>query len=123
MPCESDTVIGHTILWKVVSANLLAAIAHLYLGPPRLAQFFLPARLFQVPQARPEHRKRLHFILKLLLLILAGDYHPRGQVRNAYRRIGRVDALPPVPSPAMDVNAQIAFFYIDSSPLIAFPQH
>src|SRR5207247_8297645 len=97
MPCEPDTVIGHTILRKVVGANLLTAIAHLYLGPPRLAQFFLPASLFQVPQARLEYRKRLHLIFKLRFLVLASDYQPCGQVRNTYRRIGRVDALTPVP--------------------------
>src|SRR6266699_1744794 len=123
MPCEPEAVIGHTILWKVVGTHLLTAIAHLYLGPPRLAQFFLPASLSQVPQARLEHRKRLRFILKLRFLVLASDYQPRGQVCNAYRRIGRVDALPAVTSRTIDINAEIAIFYIDCNLIIGFWQH
>src|SRR5215472_16224041 len=120
MAREPDAMIGYTILRKVVGTNLLTAIAHLYLRPPRFAQFFLPARLFQVPQARLEHRKRLQFILKLRFLILAGDYQPRGQVRNAYRRIGCVDALPAVTGRAIDIDAQIAIYYIDRYLVIGF---
>src|SRR5215469_1438760 len=113
MAREPDAVIGYTILREVVGTNLLTAIAHLYLGPPRLAQFFLPAGLFQVPQARLKHRKRLQLIFKLRFLILAGDYQPRGQVCNAYCRIGRVDALAAVTSRTIDINTEIAIFYID----------
>src|SRR6266699_4498883 len=123
MACEPDAMIGYTILRKVIGTNLLTAIAHLDLGAPRLAQFFLPASLFQIPQARLEHRKRLHLIFKLRFLILAGDYQPRGQVRNAYRRIGRVDALPAVTGRTIDINAKIAIFYIDCNLIIGFWQH
>src|SRR5712692_3917069 len=32
MACQADAVVGDTILWEVIGANLLATITHLYLG-------------------------------------------------------------------------------------------
>src|SRR5205807_10376893 len=123
MTCKADTVIGYTVLWKVIGTNFLAAVACLHLRVPRLTQLFLSACLFQVPKASFEDGESFELIFELRLLILAGNHQSCRQMRDAHCRVSRVHALSAMTGRTIDINANIPTLDIDLNIVIGLWQY
>src|SRR5213082_3349859 len=104
-----EAPVGEAVLWEVVRPHLLRALAASDLGVARrrLARRALLRSARQQPRAKDRHR--LRFVLELAALVLAGDDFARGQVRDAYRGVRRVHALPAVAAGAVQIDLQILF--------------
>src|SRR5438105_3490958 len=68
---EMDAMVGHTILRKVVRADLLRAVAGPHLRAPLARTRRLLLRHHAIEQARAQDLHRLDLVLQLRLLILA----------------------------------------------------
>src|SRR5439155_23095013 len=100
----AEAAVRDPVLWEVVGAHLLGALAAADLRTPRrgLERIALLAHPRQEPRA--EDRHRLGFVLHLATLVLADHDLASGQVRDPDRGVGRVDALAAVPRRAIDVG-------------------
>ena len=67
-----------------------------------------------------QHLHCAGLVLQLRALVLAGDDDAGGQVRDADRRIGGVDALAALARRPVDVDAQIGFVDLDLLDLLGF---
>src|SRR5690606_10022293 len=86
-------VVGDPVLREVVGADALRAVhpADLALAGVRRGRVLLLLLLRE--QARAQHSHRGLAVLDLTLLVLHRHDDPRREVRDAHRRVGRVDAL------------------------------
>ena len=67
------------------------------------------------------HRGRTIFDLRALILTLHHD--PASHVRDAHRRIRRVDSLPALTAGAKHIDTNICFFYFDINIVLNFRNH
>src|SRR6266702_4628565 len=105
-----NAMIGDAILGEVVGPDLLGSVPGAHLGPALAGagRFLLGDHL--VEQARAQHLHRPDLVLELALLVLALDHEVRGQVGDAHRAVGRVDALAARPLRAEHVDPEIFVF-------------
>ena len=110
---EVDPVVGDPVLREVVGADALAAVDGADLAGPVGRRVGLRLLLGQRLQARGEHLHRAGLVLQLRPLVLAGDDDAGGQVGDAHRGVGGVDALTALARRPVDVDAQIRFVDLD----------
>ena len=90
---ETDAVVGHAVLRRVVGADLLGTVARADLCQTlgALGSLLLGEHLLVEASAKDGHRRDL--VLQLGLLILRLHDQAGRQVRDAHGGVGRVDAL------------------------------
>src|ERR687897_1508190 len=91
---EVDSVVRDPALGKVVGPDLFRALARPHLSAALPGDRFLLLPQLDLVQAGTQHLHRLLTILDLRLFILLRHDQARWQVREPYRRVGRVHALP-----------------------------
>ena len=104
---EARPMVAHAVLREVVGADPLAAIDRAHLGAPRVRRLLLCLLLGDGEKPGPQDPQGLFAVLQLALLVLAGDDRAGGQVGDAHRRVGRVDALSTGAGGTEDVDAQV----------------
>ena len=77
------------------------------LGQPRGRQLGLLRGQLALEQPRAQHAHRLVAVLELRLLVLHRDHEPGRLVRDAHRRVGRVDRLAARAGRAVDVDLEV----------------
>src|SRR6185295_18844953 len=93
MQCHPDAMICHSILWKVVGANLLASLARAHLRLAILGNFrFLPLPL-RLDDSCSQGPHRFVAILQLRPLVLAAYHHTGWNMGDPHRRFCRIDTL------------------------------
>src|SRR5439155_4199534 len=90
---QIDAVVGDAALRKIVRTDAFAAIAAADQALARRGLFLRALLPLAIEQPRCQHRHRLRAIAVLRAIVLAFDDEPRGQVRDAHRRVGLVDVL------------------------------
>src|SRR5208282_3443742 len=91
---EADAMVAQPVLGEIVGADFFRAVARLDLATPLGPDGLVLLFPFELKQPRPEHAHGLLAVLDLRLFILAGHDHPRGQMRDAHRRVRGVHGLP-----------------------------
>lgn len=91
---QSDAMIRHTVLRKIVRADLFASVARSHLRFPVLCDFRFLLFTLGFDNTRPQIPHGFRSILELRPLILAADDHAGRDVGNTDRRVGRIDTLP-----------------------------
>src|ERR1700722_10422982 len=94
MISKPDAVVGKPVLRKVVSADLLAAIATAHLLLTFFGQSLLLLFHFDFVKPGTQHTHRLLAILDLRFFVLAAHYCVCRQVSDADGRVSRVHRLP-----------------------------
>src|SRR5437773_12348509 len=94
---ESNAMIGDAVLWEVVSANLLAAVAAAHHRLPFFCQRLLLLLHLDLIQPRAQHPHAFLAVLDLRLLILATDDRVGRNMSDAHSRIRCIDRLPAGP--------------------------
>ena len=115
-------MVGDAVFLEVVGADLLGALAGADLAAAILRDRFLLLVHLHLVEPRPQHLHRLRAILDLRLLVLLRDDDAGRNVREADRRIGRVDALAAGSARAEGVDAQILVVDLDVD-FLGFGQH
>ena len=82
---EADAMVGDSILFVVVGANLLAATTLANLGTTLGRHLCFVLFLLTLQQPRAQYLHRLDSILQLTALILHRNHHPCRLVGDAYR--------------------------------------
>src|SRR2546428_2365683 len=77
---QADAVVGDAALWKVVGANLLAALAGAHLHAPLQCDSLLLAVDLPLQQFGPQNAHRLFTVLMLGPLVLAGHDEAAGEM-------------------------------------------
>src|SRR5438034_7145711 len=116
-------MIGDTILWEIIGANFLTAVAGLHLRTSRFTQLFLAASFFEVPETRFEDGESFELVFELRLLILTGDDQSCREVCDAYRRVGGVHALAAMTGRAIYIDADVGILDVDFNVLVGLGQH
>src|SRR5690606_19572026 len=104
---HAAAAVGDAGLRVVVRAGLVAPLAAAALRAARGVLLFWQALLLELVQAGAQDGQRARAVLELRPLVLAGDDDAGGEVRDAHRRVGRVDALAAGPARAVHVDAQV----------------
>ena len=97
----------HPSLGKIVRPYLGASVPARHHGLTRLRQLSLLLLQFHVQKPRAQYFQSLRLVLELRALVLALDHHAGGDVTDAHRRIGGVDALPARSRGAEDVDLEV----------------
>ena len=87
-------MIRHTVLGKIVRADLFTPITRSHLRFPSLCDLRILLFAFSFDNARPQIPHGFGSILELRPLILTAHDHAGWNVGDADRRIGRIDTLP-----------------------------
>src|ERR1700736_6335634 len=90
---QADAMVGDAILREVVGADFFAAVAGTDHGLALFGQSFLLLLHFELVEPRAQNAHPLFAVLDLRFLVLATDYGVRGNMRDADRRVRRVDGL------------------------------
>ena len=122
MQRQADAVIGDAVLREVVGADLLAAVAGAHHAAALRAERRLLLLQFDFVQPGTQHALGFGAILDLRFFVLAGDDQPRGQVRDAHRRIRRVDRLPARTGRAERIDADVLGIQLHFH-FVGFGQH
>src|ERR1700722_7074505 len=99
-------VVVDAVLREVVGAHPFGPVDRADLRLALSARLRVCLFLGRGEQPGAQHAQRLLLVLQLALLILAGDHDPGRQVRDAHRRVGRVDGLAAGTAGTVDVDAQ-----------------
>src|SRR5581483_1460810 len=112
---KPDAMISEPVLWEVVSANLLAAIARFHHRATLLRERLLLLLHLNFVQASSQHTHAFFAILDLRLLVLAADYSICRNMGNAHGRVSRIHRLPTGAGRTERVDPQIFRFnlYVD----------
>src|SRR5205823_8950346 len=110
MKRQTDTMIGDTVLWKVVSANFFFSPTSADLAAPLCAVFFGFLALLSLQQASAQDRKRSFLVFDLTATILTTHDGACRNVQYLHSRIGCVHALPTRTAGAGDFNSQLFRF-------------
>ena len=110
---QLDAVVGDAVLREVVRADLLGALAGADLRAARRGLLGRLALALGLVDPRAQHAHRLLAVLELRALVLHRDDDARRQVRDAHRRVGRVDRLAARAGRAVDVDLQVALVDLD----------
>ena len=115
-------MVGHAILRKVVSANLLGAVARADLRETlgTFGSLLLGKHLLVEACAKNGHRRNL--VLQLRLLVLRLHDKTSRQVRDAHSGVSRVDALSTRAAGAEHVDAQVVLVDVDLN-LVGLGKH
>src|SRR3984893_10940287 len=91
--CQTNPMVGHAVLRKVIRANLLFAAAgsNQASAMRRIFLGFLSLLFFQ--QSGAQDRESLLLVLLLAASVLASNNLPGWNMQNLHCRVGRVDAL------------------------------
>ena len=95
MKGEPNSMVGDTILRKIIGSDFFSSITRTYLGTPILSNRGILFLLLGLDNSRPQGSHGFIPILQLGSFILAGDHHTGGDMGNSNSRIGRIDTLPP----------------------------
>ena len=81
---DSDAVVRHPVVRKVVCPDLLGSLAAPHLRSPLLASLLGLRLTLHVEQPGPQDRERLGLVLVLALLVLDVDHKAGGKVGHAH---------------------------------------
>ena len=107
MDGQADAVVGAAILWEVVGANLLAAVAGAHLPLTLGVYGILLFLLLLCKEAAAQDLQRLILVLELTALVLALHHRTCGDMGHTDGAGGLVDVLTARTGGAEGVNAQV----------------
>jgi len=90
---QLDPVVCHPALGEIIGADLLGTVPGPHLALPGFRLRVMLLRQLQLLESGPKHLQCLVLILKLGLLILAGDHDPCRNMGQTHRGIRRIDTL------------------------------
>src|SRR5215475_8307585 len=82
---EPDPVVGYPVLREVIGADPLGPVDRRHLAVPLRRRLGVGLLLRDREQPGPQHAHGLLLVLELALLVLAGNHHAGGQVRDPHR--------------------------------------
>ena len=123
MRLEAHAVIGDPVLGEVIGTDALGAVDGTDLRRPPLGGLGVRGLRGGGLEPGREHLERALLVLQLTALVLTRDDGAGGQVRDADRRVGGVDALPTLTRRAVDVDPQIRLIDLDRAGILGLRDH
>ena len=113
MQCQTDPVVRHPSLRKIIGTDALTAVTGTHLAPAIRRNCMFLCLTGLVKHTGPQHLHRLFLILELGFLILALHHDARRQMRDADSRLRTVDVLSARTGCTVGVDAQIIRIDLD----------
>src|SRR5438128_808537 len=88
---QVNPVIGHPILWKIISADPLATVTGAYESPALEGALLVQLLLLHLVEPATQDAQGALVVLMLATLILALHFQAGGQVPDAHGALGLID--------------------------------